>query len=210
MALTLPAICPIAGSFSDQNFLTRGGFVVGRPTGVTIHYTADRDVSRLCHSLRAKGYGYHLLVLRDGSLLQTARMDLRVDHAGPAAWSGSSPNRNHIAVAVVSWGRLAEKNGRILTWSNEEVARNETAYRPYNIAQTVGLWDIATEDQAGSLFKFLDWTCEQGILPGAICGHDEAALPIGRKIDPGGVLPWAMKDLRQSLKALALSRLSQR
>jgi hypothetical protein len=111
----------------------------------------------------------------------------------------ASPNRHFLAVAVASWGLLDKKGGSLVAWNGSQVAAHEAEKRPGNLTGEAFLWDIATAPQERELKKFLKWVIGCGIPPSMICGHDECALPRGRKPDPGGVLSQTMKELRGEL-----------
>lgn len=163
-----------------------GPFAVGRPLGVTVHYTASGGVDSALTE-EQKGLGYHGLIDRDGSFIQTCYFDLRVNHAGKAVWNGKSPNATHLAIAIVSWGILDDE-GKTYTKKQLE---------PEDIAEYNGKkWHKATAQQEKTLKEFLAWTVACGILPSEICGHDDCALPPGRKVDPGGILSFRLSDIR--------------
>jgi N-acetyl-anhydromuramyl-L-alanine amidase AmpD len=171
-----------------------------RPMGITVHYTGDRDVLRIRKALVDQGLGYHLIIARDGEVVQLTYLDLRVFHAGKASWNGQSPNRTHVAIAIESYGELQhEKGSGYRAWNGTLVAMDKIAIRPGNFNQTKYAWDAATTKQEASLMTVLRWFCSFGISPRNICGHDECAIPLGRKVDPGGVLSKTMVEIRKSL-----------
>jgi N-acetyl-anhydromuramyl-L-alanine amidase AmpD len=154
--------------------------------GVTVHYTASGS---LISALREEvhGLGYHILIDRDGSTVQTCYLTLRVNHAGKANWNGDSPNKSHLAVAFVSWGLL---DGAGYSYAGVQVPKEEIR------TDEKGKWHAATPQQEDSLLRFLGWAVSQGINRNNICGHDECALPKGRKVDPGGCLSFRLADFR--------------
>ena len=159
------------------------------PIGITIHYTADDSLERSINTLRINGLGYHILIDRNGSCYQASPFTDRVYHAGKALWLGNRPNSTHIAVSLVSWGKLS--HGK--SWRGDEIPEQEIAERQG------GQWHKATKEQETSLMDLLDWLVLQGIDPRHICGHDECAIPPGRKVDPGGILQMTMADYRRFL-----------
>lgn len=165
------------------------------PKGITIHYTADRDIDRVINSLSKNNLAYHIIIDRDGSIVQMAYFTQRVYHAGKARWISRSPNREHISVALASWGKLSEKGE---TWVGEKLPDDDIIERPGNLTKLVFKWDKATGQQEAALFTFLEWACKQfEINPHEICGHDECAIPEGRKEDPGGVISVSCSEIRQ-------------
>lgn len=157
--------------------------------GVTLHYTADAKLDRVVESLSDSGLRYHLAIDRNGDICQLAPLTICVDHAGRAAWNGKSPNRHHVAIALVSWGKLIKHEA----WTGEKILPSERSWR------NDSFWHAATAEQLASLEKICLWLVSKGIEPKDFCGHDECCLPLGRKVDPGGVLPFTMDQLRSRL-----------
>lgn len=189
-------VYPFAHKIVSPLYMSTGKFV---PRGVVVHYLADRNVKRAIESLKAQGLGYHLILERDGTVIQTTYLSHAVSHAGQASWNKLSPNRHFLAVAVASWGVLEPKDGKLVAWNGSQVGAHEAEKRKGNISEAEHWWDVATRHQEKELRKFLAWCVEKGIEPKNICGHDECALPKGRKPDPGGVLSVSMSDLRKEL-----------
>ena len=170
------------------------------PAGVTVHYTATRGIVGTIKELATRNLGYHIIIGRDGTVYQCAEFNFRLNHAGKASWKGLSPNREHLAVSLESWGWVTQKPGGIFeTWTGVNIPVGEVAERCGKH------WDAATSQQELSLLSFLRWAVSQGIDPTNICGHDECAIPFGRKSDPGGVLSLPMPNLREILSDLYAS-----
>lgn len=170
-----------------------------RPNGVTVHYTGGRDVLRTRKALIQQGLGYHLVIARDGEVVQFTYLDTRVYHAGKAKWNGESPNRTHVAIAVESYGVLSREKSGYKSWNGDFVPVDKVIIRQGNFNRTEHAWDGATRAQEQSLFAILKWFVSFGIDAKNICGHDECAIPLGRKVDPGGVLSMTMAEVRKSL-----------
>lgn len=176
-------------------------FATGKmvPSGITIHYTADGDAKKSIAALKGAGLGYHIIIDRDGTVYQTCYLSQSVDHAGKALWNGRSPNRHHIAVAVVSWGAVNFKDGKYTAWTGMPLPKAEVQRREGNLGPGEYHWHVCTRAQEDALFAFLRWAVSKGIKPEDVCGHDEAAIPKGRKADPGGVISKSMKEIRDVL-----------
>lgn len=163
-------------------------FWPGLPTGITIHYTADGNMDRVKREMSTKKVGYHFIIDRDGSLHQTAHLLKAVNHAGKAMWNGQSPNLTHIAIAFISWGLL---NADGFAWNGS---------KEVNVKRRGYLWDAASQAQETRLSTLVrQLMLEFAISAANICGHDECALPQGRKVDPGGSLKLSMSDFRKSI-----------
>jgi N-acetyl-anhydromuramyl-L-alanine amidase AmpD len=181
--------------------LSRGPWPAGKPFGITVHHAADRDLEQVEAYGAEEKIGYHLIIDRDGLIHQTCFLDTQVAHAGNAKWKGLSPNRTHVAVSLLSWGRLTKKGDTFQAWSSAEVPNDSAIERP-DFRGKLAFWDSATEKQEAALWKVLMKLClEFSIDPANICGHDECALPKGRKDDPGGILSKTMPEVRAYIKA---------
>ena len=173
-----------------------GPFNGFRPSGITLHYTADRDIARVVKTLKDRGLGYNVIIDRDGTIYQTAKLTDRCYHAGKAIWNGKSPNRTHLSISLISWGFVKEAGPHYEAWNREMVPA-------WDVKDRFGqYWDAATEAQERSMLQLLVLLVGLGIDPGEICGHDECALPPGRKADPGGVIGVRPKNLRDQIKAI--------
>lgn len=193
----IPKIYPNVELILAPHEMGVGKFTEGYPVGVTVHYLGSHDVEAARPHLLKSGLGYHLAITRAGKVIQLTYMDQRVNHAGKATWEKSSPNRHHIAVVLASWGLLKEKDGDFVNWTNRTIPGEDVVKRKSNTSGELCYWDQATSEQIAALVKMMRWFMAQGIDPKNICGHDECALPSGRKQDPGGVLPWSMAEFRQ-------------
>lgn len=178
----------------------KGIFPGGKPVGVIIHYSADATLAQTVASLTKESLGYHLIIERDGKVYQMASLNRSLWHAGRAVWNGLSPNLSFLAIAIVSWGLVIKRKDEFRSHSGLKIRFDEVSQRPNNIDGQVGYWHKATDPQIESLYKALHFFKDDlKINPDFICGHDECALPRGRKIDPGGVLPFSMSDLRKEI-----------
>ena len=158
------------------------------PTGITVHYTADGDIDRVKRGMGKSKIGYHFLIDRDGSLHQTADLSKAVNHAGRALWNGVSPNRNHLAIAIISWGFLNDDG---LSWNGTKVV---------GTMREGQLWDAASKAQEQALIRLLRGLMRDFNISAAnICGHDECCIPKGRKVDPGCSLSITMSNIRKML-----------
>lgn len=204
--MAFPELYDHADALYRLDELAQGPLPSGAVRGVTIHYSAERALEPTVRALRGIGtdrvsLGYHVLIARDGTVTQLTRFSKRVYHAGKATWQGYSPNAAHISVALLSHGMLQRGGvlGGFRTWAGEPVDPAEVAERPNNVNGRMAFWDAAPREQELALLKFLRWCMAHGIHASAICGHDECATPLGRKVDPGGVLSVTMNQLRAIL-----------
>lgn len=198
--MPIPAVYPLIKQIWHPLELARGKWADNGPFGITVHYTATRNLRAV---LDEQGVGYHLVIDRDGSRYQRTFLDQRVDHAGSAVWNKRSPNRAHVAVAVMSHGWLKETpSGNFFTSDGKTQIHSSDVRHGYgNVGDEILPWDAATKLQEATLIETLRYLMTAGSIKAEdICGHDECALPKGRKVDPGGVLSLEMAELREKLK----------
>lgn len=180
---------PFADVYGALDSISIKPFPSTGPSGITIHYTADDSLVRVKKEMVSCNIGYHLLFDKDGKVHQTSRLDHTVNHAGVATWRGISPNRHHLALAVISWGKL-DANKK--SWSGADVSAPALRNGSW--------WDACTSAQEASLIKACRYLVNRfNMCQDSLCGHDECALPKGRKIDPGNVMTFTMTDLRHML-----------
>lgn len=201
--MTFPNVYPGAGSLLHLGALASGK-MMNLPLGVTVHYLAERDPDKAISSLMRNKLGYHGIIDREGVFIQTSGFDNVVNHAGVAKWNYISPNKRHLAIALSSWGQLTKVHGndQYVSWAGSTVPLVDVVLRRGNIDSALHYWDKATDRQEDTLRKFLEWAVSQGIRACDICGHDECAIPQGRKNDPGGVLSMMMSELRSTLNKI--------
>lgn len=190
-----PVLYPTVASVIEPHAMAAGQFIGSRPQGVTVHYAADVDLKRVIDALRKRNLGYHLIIDRDGKVHQTCYLDRKVNHAGPSEWLDQSCNRWHAAVCLLSWGQLRKDRK---AWNGASIPEGEQVKRAENVSKRMAWWHAATSAQERSLVEVLRWFVAMGLDPRRICGHDEAAQPPGRKVDPGGVIRWSMDGLREA------------
>jgi N-acetyl-anhydromuramyl-L-alanine amidase AmpD len=170
------------------------------PDGITIHYTASSSVDATIKALRDRDLNYHLIIDRNGKVHQTSSFFFGTWHAGKAIWRGQSPNYKHLSVALVSWGWITRYGSKYEAWTGHLIPDDEVRCKPVNGTE---YWHKATDPQQASLMRFLRWAVDCGMDPDKICGHDECAMPAGRKLDPGGVLAWPVSGIRDKLRGRA-------
>jgi N-acetyl-anhydromuramyl-L-alanine amidase AmpD len=189
--MAIKAFYPGASEIREPSKNIRAAFAKGEPTGVTVHYSATRSINATINALNSKKLKYHVLIPNDGRVVQIARLDHRVWHAGKAFWKGDSPNQSHLSVCVLSWGLL---NSEGKSWTGAQIRTKHQRLREGQ------LWDGATDSQEAALMHFLRWAINTtGVKAENICGHDECCLPPGRKQDPGGIFSFTIPELRERL-----------
>lgn len=195
--MSFPIICPFANKINLLN-CEKKDWVSGKPLGITVHDSADRDPNRVISWLNHENLGYHIIVDRDGTIIQTGELNKSLYHAGNSLWNELSPNRYHIAVCILSWGKLESSDDKFYSWNKQEIPFDEVEIRADFLGNTAP-YDKATKKQEDSFLTVMKYLVSCGIDPLNVCGHDEACIPRGRKSDPGGVLSFSMEGLRTKL-----------
>jgi N-acetyl-anhydromuramyl-L-alanine amidase AmpD len=198
----LPDLYPILASVHNPSALSKGAFEGNQPAGVTIATTGERNLARVLAACAAGREGYHLVIDREGRVHQTAYLTQRVNHAGKAQWLCQSPNKAHISVGLISFGKLLPgPQGTWLSNTGVTVRSSHVALRPGNTERGNAHWDACTIAQETTLYEVLTYLVAQGIGPSNVCGLDECSLPNGREHSPGGALSMTTVELREKLRA---------
>lgn len=103
------------------------------PTGITIHYTVTYDSSFAQKILAQKGYTYHYIVSKDGTVEELVSPSIRAVH-DPAT------NATHIGIAFVNLGYDTGSAGRSgappqSEWLNMVGSKGYDTWEPYTDAQ---------------------------------------------------------------------------
>lgn len=176
-----------------------GQFQEGLPDTIVIHYTAGSSLEGSIATFKDEGVraSAHILVDKDGTIIQMAPFSEITWHAGDSAWlDRTALNRYSIGIEIVNAGRLEKSGSRYRSWFGrmydeenvvEAVHRNETE-RSY--------WERYTEDQIAAVFD-LCHTLKNSYDIRFILGHEE--ISPGRKSDPGPAFP--LDKLRERILA---------
>lgn len=170
------------------------GGVLTRPRYVILHFTAavgPAVVSRLT-SEQTTGSS-HLLVQRDGSVIQLLPLDYMANHVGRSAWGSlSSLNNASIGIDFENWGQL-ERSGEGWKTFNGEPLSEEHVFLD---GEESG-WHAYTDAQIETAIELMKTITAYDLEIIDILGHSDVSSPAGQKIDPGPALPIA--DLREAV-----------
>lgn len=167
-----------------------GGKLVD-PQYLVIHYTAGRSAYSsaqwLCNP-RAKASA-HLIIGRDGTLIQLGDFDSVMWHAGQSEWKGQHGLNNHsIGLELDNCGWVARVNGKWRSLSLGQDYVDGDVVELTHKHQTVSRgWLLYSQTQ----LAILEDVCRELIqeYPSIvdIVGHDDIAP--NRKSDPGPAMP---------------------
>jgi len=191
----------------------------GQPRGLVVHFTAGHsrkgreDAINTLNNLAFKGLG--CLVMDDHGKIYRAQNQFLDDvayHCGSSEWIKTKGISSYcMGMEICNAGKLspklalAGKVDKYSSWFGEEYYPDEVRYvHEMNMNQFPGYYHKFTKEQEDSLWQFCKW--QKDINPEFdydwVVGHDEIAVPLGRKNDPGGSLSCDMQDFRFSLKKL--------
>lgn len=171
------------------------------PRYIIIHYTAGltADGATATFLDPAGKTSAHLVIDRDGAIVQMVPFNQRAWHAGVSRWHGIEGLNGHsIGIELVNAGRLTRAPGRWLTWTGRVVNDADVVEAVHQHEHMLAGWHMFSEVQ---ILAAVD-ACQAianaypDILD--IIGHDDIAP--GRKSDPGPAFPMA------SFRARALGR----
>jgi len=200
--------CPFA-EISKTEMPTKGKYKNLYPSGITVHFTAgrsmkgDRDSENCLAYGKKQGYAYWCLS-RDGTIFQSHSLDSWGYHAGKAHWGQfTSCSDKMLGLEINCAGKLTKKGGKYFSWFGEEYPENEVRFVKAKENMIEGYYHKYTEAQEKSLIQLCLWLKSNN--PDVfnfdnVAGHDEIAIPHGRKNDPGGSLSMTMPELRKMLR----------
>lgn len=156
------------------------------PKFIVMHYTTGMRVeSTIAHFTGEKaGATTHLLIGRDGRVVQFLPFDIRANHVGPGGWEGERGlNRFSIGIELDNVGSLRLKNGKWMYKKIEVPKENVVKKTHWKEFKEQG-WEIfppAQIDVALKIVKALKEKYKHSIVE--ILGHD--MVNIRTRWDPG-------------------------
>lgn len=199
----------MGGPESVFDFTIRGGQLVGVPQiedpttsknslvpkGIVIHYTCSYSMKSTIEWFRDKNVSIHVMVNKDGSLVQMVKFNKVAWHAGPSSWKQYDGLNNYfIGIEVINIGELRAVGDKMLDCYDRE-------YRgTYYTHEMLGCkyWAAFTKEQVAataglckSLMKYYSIPVEN------VIGHYEGAPK--RKLDPAFCMGMSMDEFRRSL-----------
>lgn len=166
---------------------------------LVIHYTASGPSSDIAayFSKPAAKVSAHLVIRRDGSIIQCVPFDVVGWHAGKSEWVDkkgkyhSGLNNNSIGIEIENWGPLRKTGAGWVSWTGQAVDSGKVIEATHKYGVPTGGWEIFTEAQLEATIAAAQAICQHyGIEE--IVGHDDIAP--GRKSDPGPA--WKMDSFK--------------
>lgn len=200
---------------------SQGKFATGLSIGTVVHFDAGRgNPINTMDSGRKNNYLYHALG-RDGAFYQSNSLEEWGWHAGKSEWRVNGKVKSGVSsycdgVEVCSAGLVKKVSNEFFApWyaksQKDYIHKNDVRFvkKAFNVRNDA-YYQIFTAAQERALIQYLLWrkvNDPKNYSFDCVVGHDEVAIPLGRKTDPGGALSMYMPELRAKLKE-EYSRLS--
>jgi N-acetylmuramoyl-L-alanine amidase len=165
-------------------------FAAPAPDTIVIHFTAGSSLESSVQTLsnEASKASVHVVVGRDGKIVQLVPFDTVAWHAGVSNFQGRTGfNRFSIGIEIDNAGRLTQTaSGSFMTWFMKPIGAADAIQAVHRNEAVATWWHAYTEAQIDKVFEL----CR--LLIGAynitsIVGHEEIAP--SRKTDPGPAFP---------------------
>jgi N-acetylmuramoyl-L-alanine amidase len=167
-----------------------GHFAKGLPDTVVIHYTAGASLESSVTSLStpASKASAHIVVGRDGTIVQLVPFDVIAWHAGASSLGNRTGlNKYSIGIEIDNAGRLTQTAaGDFLTWFGKRIAREDAVPGVHRNESHPSWWHVFTEKQIERVNEAVTLLIETYPIT-IVVGHEEIAP--GRKSDPGPAFP---------------------
>lgn len=191
-------------SAKSPHHSSRGGRSI---SGVVMHYTAGGSAASSVNWLQDERsrVSAHFVISRKGEIYQCVDIEHAAFHAGHAEMPMSTgETENHvnlrtIGIELANWGSLKKNldgsfygkiGSRFFHYHGIPPMKATLEYDTGEIIS--GWWEPYPDRQIDSLHEVLDYIVEQ-CGPNVAdwqCGHEDIAMPLGRKSDPGPLFPW--------------------
>lgn len=184
---------------------TSGKYEKGSPDTIIIHYTAGNSAKVAVRTLinpRVRASA-HMVVSREGEIVQLADLNIITWHAGNSSYSFPNKkrttfNKYSIGIEIANDGYLIKKGDKFYNWYKGEVSKHlvyEGHHRNYPITRSQ-YWHTYTDEQIKKVYEVCKAIIKEYPTIKYILGHEEIA--VGRKSDPGPAFP--LDDLRKKMK----------
>jgi N-acetylmuramoyl-L-alanine amidase len=165
----------------------RGGKLV--PQYLVYHYTAGSSARSsadwLCNP--AAKASAHLVLGREGEIIQLAPFNVVTWHAGISHWAGlTGMNNFSIGIEMDNAGVLKNLGDRYESSFGKVIPRNQVVLAKHRHGSTEQAWHAYTEAQIGRAFELAELLFSHYGLK-EVLGHEDIAR--GRKSDPGPAFP---------------------
>jgi N-acetylmuramoyl-L-alanine amidase len=173
-----------------------------RPRFLVMHYTAgrscDSSVQSLCTQKPQGNASAHVVLGRDGRIVQLAPFNVVTWHAGVSQWNGlAGLNQHSIGIEIDNAGLMSKVGDRFVAWFGQPYPDDEVLLAEHKHGGGVRAWHTYTAVQIERALELAELLVAHYRLEDVL-GHDDIAR--GRKVDPGPAFPLA------ALRSRALGR----
>ena len=166
-----------------------GPFGNGLPDTIVIHYTAGSSAESSAKTLcdpQSKASA-HLVIGRNGSIIQLVDFNTIAWHAGKSSYQGRVGfNKYSIGLEIDNAGRLTKTGGGYASWFGKVYPETEVMEAVHRNESTPTCWHRYTEEQISAVHDICVSLVDAYEIS-SILGHEE--ISPGRKIDPGPAFP---------------------
>ena len=158
---------------------------------LVFHYTAGRSaessVESLCTRKPQGNASAHLVLARDGRIVQLAPFNVVAWHAGVSHWNGLvGLNRASIGIELDNAGALSRVGDKFIAWFGKEYGAGDVMLAEHKHGGGMRPWHAYTEAQIERALELAELLVDHYRLEGVL-GHEDIAR--GRKQDPGPAFP---------------------
>ncbi|MBL8394047.1 MAG: N-acetylmuramoyl-L-alanine amidase [Candidatus Accumulibacter sp.] len=169
----------------------RGGVMT--PSYLVLHYTAGRSlessVESLCTRKPQGNASAHVVLGRDGRIVQLAPFNIVTWHAGVSQWAGLvGLNAHSIGIEMDNAGLLKRVGSQYQAWFGKVYPEEEVLLAVHRNGGPLSPWHSYSEVQIERALELADLLVEHYGLQDVL-GHEDIAP--GRKSDPGPAFPLA-------------------
>ncbi|MDS4013841.1 MAG: N-acetylmuramoyl-L-alanine amidase [Candidatus Accumulibacter sp.] len=169
----------------------RGGSL--RPSYLIMHYTAGRSlessVQSLCTRKPQGNASAHIVLGRDGRIVQLAPFNIVTWHAGVSSWAGLVGLNSHsIGIEMDNAGLLKRVGNQYQSWFGQVYPEDEVTLAAHRHGGPVSPWHAYSQAQIERALELADLLVGHYGLQDVL-GHEDIAP--GRKTDPGPAFPLA-------------------
>ena len=171
------------------------------PTLLVLHYTAsgdNKDGDAKYFQRRNAQASAHLVIERDGSVVQCVPFDKKAWHAGKSSWKGvNGCNSFSIGIEIDNWGLLTKReNGEYYSHTGTKVSSDKVISAKNKLGNP-GYWEVYPEAQLNAVERIVKVILETYPSITEIVGHED--ISPRRKIDPGPALYEFMRKLNNKM-----------
>jgi len=158
---------------------------------LVMHYTAGQSAESSVNWLTnpASKASAHIVIGRDGSVVQLVPFDTVAWHAGPSSWQGlSGLNRYSIGIELDNAGKLVRHGNKWRAWFGTDYYEKDIIVATHKNESEPAGWHLFTPAQLEKALEVSLLLKEHYNLQDFL-GHDD--ISPGRKSDPGPAFPMS-------------------